>query len=450
MIAPRNAAMTTPVGSRVPRDRAKNAWPMVRLGEVCDFVRRGKSPVYCETSQFPMFAQKCNQPSGIVLDKCKFCEPEKYFKFADEYRLRENDIVVNSTGTGTLGRVGLFREEFLRPYGFESIVADSHVMIVRTNEKIVSLYLYLYMKQGWVYQWINDNANGSTNQKELYPQTLVELPVPLPPLSVQRDIVARLEKELGEADRLAAKFKRVAELADDAFKAELDETFKKLEKECDSRVEHVERVEGTSDGLAAKNAKRAKTRRVRLGDVCEIERGKSKMRPRNAPELYGGTYPFIQTGDIKNASGGVIQKYTQTYSEIGLQQSKLWNRGVLCMTIAANIGEAAILGFDACFPDSIVGIIPHKEIDVFFLNYYFCAIKKHLSEIAPGTAQKNFNIERLSSIEFLQPPLPAQRAIVAKLDAAKERCEKLKAAALRGLAAAENLRKAILAEAFEQ
>lgn len=84
------------------------------------------------------------------------------------------------------------------------------------------------------------------------------------------------------------------------------------------------------------------------------------------------------------------------------------------------------------------------------MNYYFCAIKKHLSEIAPGTAQKNFNIERLSSIEFLQPPLPAQRAIVAKLDAAKERCEKLKAAALRGLAAAENLRKAILAEAFEQ
>ena len=109
----------------------------------------------------------------------------------------------------------------------------------------------------------------------------------------------------------------------------------------------------------------------RWPQLGELNRGKSKHRPRNALHLYGGPYPFVQTGDIKNATG-VIREYKQTYSEEGLKQSRLWPKGTLCITIAANIADTALLGFDACFPDSIVGFISESEnVDIRFVEYFF-------------------------------------------------------------------------------
>ena len=98
-----------------------------------------------------------------------------------------------------------------------------------------------------------------------------------------------------------------------------------------------------------------------LVNLGELGRGKSKHRPRNAPELFGGRYPFIQTGEVK-AAGRIIREHSQTYSELGLEQSKLWPEGTLCITIAANIAETAFLGFDGCFPDSIVGFTATKSL----------------------------------------------------------------------------------------
>ena len=207
------------------RHRGTESWPMVRLGDVCEFMRRGKSPIYCDISPYPMFAQKCNQPTHITLEKCKFCIPSKYLKFSEEYQLRENDIVVNSTGTGTLGRVGLFRMSYLEPYGYKSIVADSHVMIVRPAKIAFSVYVYWYMKQDWVYKWINDNANGSTNQKELYPQTLAQLSIPLPPIEVQKEIVAKLDAAKERCEKLKAEAERGLRAAENLRKAILSEAF---------------------------------------------------------------------------------------------------------------------------------------------------------------------------------------------------------------------------------
>src|ERR1700732_718334 len=93
-----------------------------------------------------------------------------------------------------------------------------------------------------------------------------------------------------------------------------------------------------------------------LDELGDVSRGRSRHRPRDAAHLYGGPYPFIQTGDIKNASG-LITTYQQTYSDAGLAQSRLWPAGTMCITIAANIAETALLSFPACFPDSVVGFI---------------------------------------------------------------------------------------------
>ena len=110
---------------------------------------------------------------------------------------------------------------------------------------------------------------------------------------------------------------------------------------------------------------------VRLGDLGEVGRGRSRHRPRHAPELYGGPYPFVQTGDIK-ASGGRITTHAQTYSECGLAQSRLWPADTMVITIAANIAETAILTYPACFPDSVVGFVPDEsKCDVRFVEYSF-------------------------------------------------------------------------------
>lgn len=197
----------------------------IRLGDVCSFVRREKAPVYCDSSPYAMFAQKCNQPDGIHLEKCKFCETIKYHKFAPAYHLKDKDIVVNSTGTGTLGRVGLFREEYLHAFNYKSIVADSHVTIVRTSERVLPEYLFFYMRRDSIYKWINDVANGSTNQKELYPQTLVALVLPIVPLTEQQVIVDKLYAAQSRCDQLKIASGRGIHAAEALHAAILSEAF---------------------------------------------------------------------------------------------------------------------------------------------------------------------------------------------------------------------------------
>ena len=98
----------------------------------------------------------------------------------------------------------------------------------------------------------------------------------------------------------------------------------------------------------------------KLDELGSVNRGRSRHRPRNAPHLYGEQYPFIQTADVK-AANLYISEYMQTYSEAGLAQSKLWQPGTLCITIAANIVETGILAIPACFPDSVIGFIPYAH-----------------------------------------------------------------------------------------
>ncbi len=148
-----------------------------------------------------------------------------------------------------------------------------------------------------------------------------------------------------------------------------------------------------------------------LDQLGTISRGKSKHRPRNDPDLYGGIYPFLQTADVKNANF-YITEYSQTYNEKGLSQSKLWEKGTLCITIAANIADTAILGIDACFPDSIMGFIPFEGVsDVRFIKYCFDMLQKNCQQISQGATQDNLSWEKLSTIKFPAPSFETQKRI---------------------------------------
>ena len=144
-----------------------------------------------------------------------------------------------------------------------------------------------------------------------------------------------------------------------------------------------------------------------FGSLGELKRGKSKHRPRNDPILLGGKYPLIQTGDISN-SHTYIQTYKSTYSEEGLKQSKMWKAGTLCITIAANIAESAILTFDACFPDSVVGFLPNDKVNSIFIHHWLNFLQPILEENAPAVAQKNLNVATLEKVGVILPPLKLQ------------------------------------------
>lgn len=188
---------------------------------------------------------------------------------------------------------------------------------------------------------------------------------------------------------------------------------------------------------------------TRMPEIGELNRGRSRHRPRNEKRLYGGPHPFIQTGDVRR-SQGTIRHYEQTYSEMGLSQSRMWPKNTLCITIAANIAETGILTFDACFPDSVVGFrYEDPEMPVRYLEYFLRTAKERLNDFAPATAQKNINLDVLANVYVPLPPLAEQKRIVAKVDELMLICDQLETQLEYQQKGRRQLLEALLHEALE-
>ena len=169
-------------------------WTWVRLDDICTYIQRGKSPKYSLTKKIPVVAQKCNQWSGFQIDKAQFIEPTSIDSYGEERKLVDGDLMWNSTGLGTLGRMAIYWER-LNPYGIA--VADSHVTVIRPiQNKILSEYLFAYFSSYTVQSAIEDKSDGSTKQKELSTSTIKNYLVPLPPYAEQQRIVAKIHKVL--------------------------------------------------------------------------------------------------------------------------------------------------------------------------------------------------------------------------------------------------------------
>ena len=179
-----------------------NGWNWCKLNDLCSFLSRGKSPKYSEGDKtYPVFAQKCNlKEGGISLEQARFLDPSTINKWDSKYKLQTGDVLVNSTGTGTVGRTRLFDESYLGKYPF--VVPDSHVAVVRTYEEINSEYVFAYMSSQLIQQYIEDNLAGSTNQKELYIGVLENLYFPFPPINEQQRIVQKIEELFSVLDNI--------------------------------------------------------------------------------------------------------------------------------------------------------------------------------------------------------------------------------------------------------
>ena len=179
------------IDDEIPFDIPVN-WAWVRLDDICSFIHRGKSPKYSPIKKYPVVAQKCNQWSGFSIEKAKFIEPQSISSYKEEYILQDEDLMWNSTGLGTLGRMAIYYKR-LNPY--ELAVADSHVTVIRPYKQyVVSEYLYYYFASNTVQSVIEDKSDGSTKQKELSTKTVKSYLVPLPPMEEQKRIVEKVEE----------------------------------------------------------------------------------------------------------------------------------------------------------------------------------------------------------------------------------------------------------------
>jgi type I restriction enzyme S subunit len=284
-------------------------------------------------------------------------------------------------------------------------------------------------------------SKGGT-QKNISQEVLKQIGISYPSIEEQRAIVQEIEKQFTKLDEAMKSLNAVKEKVDTYRLSVLKSVFSGNISWNDNSETKQVNVLGMPIRVCAS------WKMGTLSDLGEFGRGKSKHRPRDDPALYGGKYPFIQTGEIANAKTKVAA-YSKTYSEAGLSQSKLWKKGTLCITIAANIARTAILDFDSCFPDSIVGFTSNNETTAYYVMYYIKYIQSLIESKASATAQKNINLAILSEIPIPILDVNIQSEIVDELEEKFSISEKIEKVVEQSLFKVSILRNSILKEAFE-
>jgi len=279
----------------------------------------------------------------------------------------------------------------------------TYVITPKNHEKVDLDYLYYLLSIRLNY--FKEISQGSAT-KFLTAVILRNLSLELPPINEQKDIAATLSCLDRKIENLRRQNEMLEAIAQTLFKHWF----------VDFEFPNADGKPYKSSGGAMEPSELGKIPagwKVRkFWELGELNRGKSKHRPRYADHLYGGIYPFIQTGDVKEAQG-FITEYQQTYSEAGLAQSRLWHEETLCITIAANIAETGILTFPACFPDSVIGFIANPEIcDVYFIRKAFNFKRRKIESEAIGSVQKNLNLRTIEKVNFCIPNLKKHKDII--------------------------------------
>ena len=321
---------------------------------------------------------------------------------------------------GSIGKTGYFNVDGCTNQQINSIIP-----------KINSLFVFYYASCDYFTNelWTKSSA---TTISIVNKSKMDDCYIPLPPLSEQKRIVHRIESLFAKLDEAKEKIQQVLDGAEmrkaailhKAFTGELTKTWRK------------------ENGISEDSWES-----VKLKELGEFNRGKSKHRPRNDPRLFNGPYPFIQTGDV-SSSGMYIQKHSQTLSEFGMQQSRLFPKDTLCITIAANIGKVAILTYDCCFPDSVVGFTPNERTFSKYMYYSMLKIQKEIEALAPAVAQKNLSLKLLLDVNVQIPSVEEQHTIVKIIERLLKHEKNVISSSMRSIESIETMKKSILAKAF--
>lgn len=310
------------------------------------------------------------------------CDRKEY----DKYKLSENDILFARIGA-TTGKTCIVKKP-------PEAVFASYLIRVRTKASIVDPeYLYFFFQSTAYWKQVNVQKNNNL-KKGVNASILKSLMVPLPAEKVEQRRIAAI---LSTVQRAIEQQERLIALTTELKKALMHKLF--------TEGTRGEPQKKTEIGLMPESWQVAK-----LGDFAKIERGKFSHRPRNDSRFYGGNIPFVQTGDVSNCDGH-IRIYSQTLNKKGVAISKVFPKGTILITIAANIGYTGILEFDSACPDSLIGITPNEVLSVEFLNQYLTTQQPLMDRIAPQGTQKNINIQFLKPWPIIRPPIEEQMEI---------------------------------------
>ncbi len=441
-------------------NESPKGWVETNIGSVGEIIHYGYTATSTKKDTGTKYLRITDiQNNNVDWNEVPFCKISE--KDKPNFLLHENDIVFARTG-GTVGK------SFLIKKNIPSAVFASYLIRVVLTEHTNPKFIHLFFQSGDYWHQIQKNKTGlKTNVNA---QILSKLVFQLPPLNEQKRIVEKIEELFLELDKnknsimnVKIQLKQyVQSLLKSAFEGKLTEQWR--EKHSGKIIHIDEFINILKKSNSDKNQKfdevkqefvsklekiPSEWRWVYLSNLGELHRGKSKHRPRNDPILFGGKYPFIQTGVVRN-SNGKITSFEQTYNDVGLAQSRLFPKGTICITIAANIADTALLTFPSCFPDSIVGYNGVQNlVENMFIMYYIKSKKTNLESIAPSTAQKNINLDILQKILIPIMSNDEQKEIVAKIDQGFSLLDNTYRAVDSTLQTLQTMKMSILKQAFE-
>ena len=410
----------TPHYEQVPFE-VPSSWVWCSLEDVCIFLSRGKSPKYSEDDKtYPVFAQKCNlKDGGISLEQARFLDPSTVSKWDDIYKLQTGDVLVNSTGTGTVGRTRLFDVACLGNYPF--VVPDSHVSVIRTSSQINSKFVFAYISSKFIQQYLEDNLAGSTNQKELYIGVLSTLQVPIPSYSEQERIVTEIERwfalidqiEQGKADLQTTIKQAKSKILDLAIHGKLvsqdlnDEPASELLKRINPKAE-ITCDNGHYQNLPFEVPQ--KWSWTTLGKIGKWQSGSTPSRLNK--DYYNGDIPWLKTGDLND---GYITHIPEYITEKALNETsvKLNPSGsVLIAMYGATIGKIGILTYPATTNQACCACETFNGIDKEFLFFFLLSHRDEFIKMGGGGAQPNISKEKIINTYIPLPPFAEQKRIV--------------------------------------
>ncbi len=381
---------------------AQSLWPVARIKDHVSKIGSGVTPSGGAASYLdagvPLLRSQNVHFDGLRLDDVAFIAAETHDEMSGT-KLKARDVLLNITGA-SIGRCAFV------PDSFGEGNVNQHVCIIRPTARLDHRFLTYCLSAHWGQDQVFSSFTGASRQG-LGQRDLGAIQVPLPPLPQQQRIAAYLDASCAAIDAAVAAKRRQLETLNDLRSSII----------CRAVTHGLNpKVALKSSGMDWSPEVPAHWQVRQIKRLCSLVRGQFTHRPRNDPALYDGPYPFIQTGDI-TAAGKYIRTHSQTLNELGLSASKQFPRGTLVMSIAANIGDVAILDFEACFPDSMIGMIPGHKTNLDFLYYLMRSMRGIMLRSAVQSTQLNLNYVRIGTNFAPVPPLTEQKAIAEYLDA---------------------------------